>query len=147
MKRRTLMQIVDSESIKRAIQSAETRTSGEIRVSVSPFFWGNVEKVARRAFTRLGMTSTRERNGILFFVVPPRRRFAVIGDKGIHEKVGQEFWDRLAATLSVRFRAGKFTEGLVEAITECGDQLAAYFPYDRRTDVNELPDEIDFGNG
>ena len=147
MKRRVLMQIVDSESIKKAIQAAETRTSGEIRVSVSPFFWGNVGKVARRAFARMHMTSTRERNGILFFVVPSRRRFAVIGDQGIHDKVGQEFWDRLAATLSARFRGGKFTEGLVEAITECGEQLASHFPYDRKTDVNELPDEIDFGKG
>lgn len=147
MKRRTLMQMVDSEHVKKSIQAAETSTSGEIRVSVSPFFWGNVDKVARRAFARLGMASTRERNGILFFVVPSRRKFAVIGDKGIHEKVGQEFWDRLAMTLSARFRAGKFTEGLVEAITECGEQLAAHFPYDRKTDVNELSDEIDFGKG
>jgi uncharacterized membrane protein len=147
MKRRTLMQLVDSEYVKTSIQAAETRTSGEIRVSVSPFFWGNVDKVAHRAFTRLGMASTRERNGILFFVVPSRRKFAVIGDLGIHEQVGQEFWNRLAETLSTRFRAGKFTEGLVEAIAECGEQLAAHFPYDRKTDVNELPDEIDFGKG
>jgi uncharacterized membrane protein len=147
MKRRTLLQIIDSERVKKAIEAAETHTSGEIRVSVSFFFLGKVDTVARRAFARLRMTQTRERNGILFFVVPSRRRFAIIGDRGFHEKVGQQFWDQLAETLGKRFQEGKFTEGLVEAIAECGEQLAFHFPYDRKTDVNELPDEIDFGEG
>ncbi len=145
MPRRNLMRLIDRDRILRAIAAAETCTSGEIRVSVSRFFWGSVRPVADRAFIRLGMAATREQNGILFFIVPARRRFVVLGDKGIHARVGQEFWDETATAMSRRFRKGEFTEGLEEGIKTAGQRLAAHFPYDPVGDKNELPDEIDFG--
>ncbi|MBN2345942.1 MAG: TPM domain-containing protein [Candidatus Aminicenantes bacterium] len=141
-----LLEIIDDERIKAAIAAAEMQTSGEIRVSVSRFFWGNVRRAAEKAFERLGMRATQDRNGILFFVVPSRHRFAVIGDEGIHRKVGQEFWDKLVVAMSGDFREGKFNEGLIRGIGECGRLLAAHFPYQGERDVNELPDDIDFGN-
>jgi uncharacterized membrane protein len=143
--RKGLLRAIDQARIEEAIKEAERRTSGEIRVSVSRYFWGNVRKVADRAFARLGMTATRQRNGILFFIVPSRRRFAILGDEGIHAKVGQEFWEKAAAAVSERFREGDFTTGLVRGIEMVGEQLAHHFPYDPTTDVNELPDDVDFG--
>jgi uncharacterized membrane protein len=143
--RRKLMKTVDSEKIKAAIAAAERATSGEIRVSVARFFWGNVRRAAEGVFARLGMTRTKDRNGVLFFIVPARKKFVVLGDEGIHAKVGQEFWDCLARLMSGHFRKGEFTEGLVAAIGEAGQQLAAFFPYDAAADVNELSDDIDFG--
>jgi uncharacterized membrane protein len=143
--RRKLMRTVDADRVKKAIQEAERETSGEIRVSVAPYFWGPVRRVAERAFERLGMHKTQHRNGILFFIVPSRQRFVVLGDAGIHAHVGQDFWDSIAALLSEHFRKGEFTEGLVRAIGLAGEKLAANFPYDAATDVNELPDDIDFG--
>ena len=145
MSRRKLAKLIDVERVRAAIAAAERETSGEIRVSAAPFFWGTVRRVAERAFARMGMTATRERNGILFFIVPSRRAFAVIGDEGIHAKVGQEFWDALAGVLSAHFRKGAFTEGLVAAVAAAGDKLKAHFPYDPATDRNELPDDVDFG--
>jgi uncharacterized membrane protein len=143
--RRKLLKVIDVERVKAAITSAERSASGEVRVSVAPFFWGSVRRVAEKAFVRLGMTATKDRNGILFFIVPARKKFAVLGDEGIHARVGQEFWDSLAGLLSGHFRKGEFTEGLIAAIEEAGRQLAAHFPCDPSTDVNELPDDIDFG--
>ena len=143
--RRQLLRAIDKERIKTAIIEGEQRTSGEICVSVSPFFWGSIDQAAKKAFARLGMTRTRLRNGVLFFVVPARRKFVILGDTGIHEKVGQEFWHRVAAVVSEQFRGGKFTEGLVRGIGEVADQLAEHFPYDAATDVDELPDDVDFG--
>lgn len=145
MSRRGLRRKIDGERVKAAIAAAERRTSGEIRVSVAPFFWGPVRPVAERAFERLGMTATRYRNGVLFFIVPGRRRFVVLGDEGIHVRVGQDFWDRLAAVMAGDFRKGDFTAGLVRGIAEAGERLAAHFPYDPATDRNELPDDVDFG--
>jgi uncharacterized membrane protein len=95
----------------------------------------------------MGMTATKDRNAVLFFVVPARRKFAVLGDSGIHERVGQEFWDHIAGVLSERFHEGDFTEGLVAGIKEVGDQLAGHFPYSASDDRNELSNEIDFGGG
>ena len=145
MSRRKLQRLIDAGKIKAAIGAAEQQTSGEIRVSVSAFFWGNVRKVAEKAFVRLGMRATRDRNGILFFIVPSRHRFAVIGDEGIHQKVGQDFWDKLVAAMAGDFRAGKFNEGLIRGIEEAGRLLGVHFPYEGEKDVNELPDVIDFG--
>jgi uncharacterized membrane protein len=101
--------------------------------------------VADRAFARMGMARTRQRNAILFFIVPARRRFVVLGDEGIHAKVGQDFWDAVAAAVSERFRRGDFTGGLVHGVEVVGEQLARHFPFDPETDVNELPDDVDFG--
>jgi uncharacterized membrane protein len=145
MSRNKLLRIIDGERIKEAIASAERRTSGEICVSVAPLFWGNIEKAADKAFTRLGMTHTKDRNGVLFFVVPARRKFVVLGDRGIHERVGQEFWDNVVAAVSEKFRGGDFTGGLVKGIEKVGEQLATHFPYDETTDKNELSNELDFG--
>jgi len=146
MSQHKLLAIIDDDRIKAAIAAAEKQTSGEIRVSVSRFFWGSVSAAAEKAFTRMGMRATRDRNGILFFVVPSRHRFVVLGDEGIHQKVGQDFWDRLVAAMAGDFKAGKFNEGLIRGIDECGRLLAVHFPYQGTHDVNELPDDIDFGN-
>lgn len=145
MHRRRLLEFLDVEQVRKAIVEGEKRTSGEIRVSVARFFWGRVHPVAERAFRRLGMANTRQRNGILFFVVPARKRFAVLGDQGIHAKVGQEFWDGIAAGLAEDFRKGEFTAGLVAGIQAAAEALAVHFPYEPATDVNELPDDIDTG--
>jgi len=142
--RRQLLRALDTEAVKRAIEEAERRTSGEIRVSVASLFWGDVRKNAERAFERLGMTATAGRNGILFFVVPSRRKFVVLGDSGIHERVGPEFWRHVTAAVGERFRRGDFTGGLVHGIETVGRELAVHFPVDRERDANELPDDVDF---
>jgi uncharacterized membrane protein len=143
---RRLQKQIDGARIRRAIDEAERRTSGEIRVSVAPFFWGSVEKAARRAFDRLGMRATRDRNGILFFVVPGRHRITVLGDEGIHAKVGPDFWKAVVGAVAGHFRRGEFTEGLVNGIETVGRELAIHFPYDHATDVDELSNEVDLGH-
>lgn len=143
MTRSQLQKAIDIAAVEAAIAAAEKLSSGEIRVTLSPFFWGSVHKAAESAFVRLGMTQTKLHNGVLFFVVPSRKTFMVLGDRGIHEKVGQEFWERVAAALSEHFRRGEFTEGLVAGITQAGEQLAAHFPHDPEGDVNELPNAVD----
>jgi uncharacterized membrane protein len=140
--RRKIRTFVDAARVEAAIAEAERRTSGEIRVSLAPWFWGNVERAARRAFDRLGMHRTREQNGVLFFVVPSRRAFVVLGDEGIHVRVGQEFWDQVSSELSEHFRRGDFTEGLVAGIAAAAERLERHFPR-LETDRNELPDALD----
>ncbi len=146
MSRRRLKRVIDADRIREAIEKAEAETSGEIRVSVAPFFWGSVHRAARGAFSRLGMTRTKERNGVLIFVVPSRRRFVVLGDEGIHNHVGQDFWEGVAQAMSSKFREADFTGGLVHGIEETGRRLKTHFPH-RADDVDELPDDVDFTGG
>jgi len=134
---------VDARQVEQAIREAERATTGEIRVSVAHFFWGNVPKVAARAFRKLGMERTTEHNGVLIFLVPSRRRFVVLGDSGIHAVVGQAFWDEVAACLGGYFQRGEFTEGLLAGIHLLGVRLAEHFPAGA-SERNELGDEVDF---
>ena len=142
---RRLLESIDKRRIEEAIRTAEQQTSGQIRVSIAPLFWGDVRRQAEKAFERLGMTQTRARNGVLFFIVPSRRRFVVLGDVGIHQRVGDEFWRAIAEAMSQSFRQADFTEGIVRGVLAVGEQLASYFPHEAGEQVNELPDEVDFG--
>jgi uncharacterized membrane protein len=133
---------IDKIRIRRAIEEAERKTSGEICVALSPVFWGDVWKAAEKAFERLGIGETRHHNGVLFFVVPARHKFVVLGDSGINQRVGQEFWQGIAGMLSQRFHEGDFTDALVAGIESVGEVLSLHFPY-LAGDINELPDVID----
>lgn len=133
----------DLGRIEDAIRAAEKLTSGEIRVALSRwYFWGDVRRAAERLFPRLHMDRTRHRNGVLIFVAPWRRRFAVLGDVGIHQKVAATFWDEIAAILSSGLRAGDRTLALERAIAAIGEELGQHFPYDAATDAPELPDQV-----
>jgi len=124
-----------------AIRRAEARTSGEIRVHVDARCKGDPLQAARRQFVRLGMSATALRNGVLFYVAPRERKFAILGDEEIHRHVGEAFWNSLRDLLSASFAAGKFADGLAEAIDAVGEELARAFPR-QEGDVNELPDVI-----
>lgn len=143
--RKKMLHDIDAERIKKAIEEAERQTSGEIRVSVAPLFWGSAMHAAERAFERLGMTQTKDRNAVLFFVIPARHRLVLLGDVGIHEKVGQEFWECVVGLVTDQFKRSNYTEGLVQGIQEVSRQLAEHFPHDPETDKNELPDSVEFG--
>ena len=125
---RRLVRHIDSKRIEAAIAAARRRTSAPIHVSLAPHFWGDLRKTAERAFDHLGLTARPERNGILFFVVPTRREFVVLGDVGIHQHVGQEFWDHVAAAVSSRIKHGDLTDGLVHGIETVADELERRFP-------------------
>ena len=119
---------VDEQRIRSAIVAAEAATTGRIHVTVSHQIWGSTRSGADRIFKRLRLRDTPDRNGVLFFVVPARREFAIVGDAGIHEKVGQEFWDRVTAAISNRIKAGNLTDGILHGIDAAGQQLAKHFP-------------------
>lgn len=134
----------DESRIVAAIASAEKNTSGEIRVRVEKKSKGDAYKRAVDAFEKLGMTRTELRNGILFYLATEDKKFALIGDRGIHEKVSDSFWSDIRDIVLAQFAQGNFTEGLSLGIEACGKALAEHFPY-QSDDVNELPDEISKG--
>src|SRR5262249_57558416 len=96
---------------------------------------------AERKFHGLGMHKTRERNAVLIFVVPRAHRFAVVGDKAIHEKCGNEFWQSIVERMRNHFQNERFSDAMVEAVNEIGNVLAREFPKTSE-DTNELPDDL-----
>lgn len=129
--------------IEHAIGEAEKQTSGEIRVHVAERSREEVLESAVMAFNELGMDKTKLRNGVLFFFATADRKFAVIGDKGINDIVGQGFWDDVVAMVKSGFASGDPIGKICEAIGLCGDKLRAYFP-PQADDEDELPNEVSF---
>lgn len=134
----------EEKRVIEAIRAAERNTSGEVRVHLESKCKRAVMKEAIRTFRRLNMHKTKERNGVLLFIAPERKEFAIIGDKGINQLVPENFWDEEKKLLQEHFRKGAFADGICKAITEVGIKLKEHFPY-REDDINELPDEISYG--
>jgi uncharacterized membrane protein len=137
---------IDEPRIVEAIRIAEGRSRGEIRLHVTEKEVQDAIKEATATFERLGMTATAERNGILIFIAARSHKFAVLGDSGITSRLGTAPLDAMAATLTHAFRSGHFTEGLVSAVEQAGDLLAAHFPRDAGvSDQDELSNSISRG--
>jgi len=132
---------LDSDRIVEAIAEAEKKSSGQVRVHVTHRKPENLEQRAERRFEKLGMTRTAHRNGVLIYIAPKLRRFRILGDTGVHEKCGDEFWKETAAEMEDLFRRGEFTEGVVKGVQKAGDLLALHFPREAGAS-NELADEV-----
>jgi putative membrane protein len=92
-------------------------------------------------FHSQGLHETEERTGVLVFVSLYERRAIVLGDKGIHEKVGDAHWARARDLLLDGAAHGRLCDGIVSAVEECGRVLAREFPA-RADDRNELADRL-----
>ena len=132
----------DEQEIVVAIALAEKQTSGEIRVHIEETSSKLPYERAKEVFEMLGMHQTALKNGVLFYVCIQNKNFAILGDKGINEKVASNFWDTTKDVVLENFKMGKFKEGLVTGITSAGEQLRSHFPYDEANDSNELSNEI-----
>ena len=142
----TLKAITPGElsELKAAISKAEKRTSGEVRVFMEDHSEDGPLDRAAFLFGKLGMDKTELHNGVLIYVALRDRKFSIIGDSGIHNKVGPDFWDAISNKMMSSFKQGNIYEGLMTAIHEAGEALAIHFPF-TSGDRNELSDDIIFG--
>ena len=142
MRTREFLTKLEHDRIIETIREAESKTSGEIRVLIQR---GKLKSdplvAAQRKFHRLGMHKTRERNAVLIFVVPRAHKFAVVGDKAIHEICGDEFWQGIVERMRKHFQNERFSDAMIEAVNEIGNVLARDFPKTPE-DTNELPDAV-----
>ena len=142
MRTREFLSKLEHDRIIQAIHETESKTSGEIRVLIQR---GKLKSdpldAAQRKFQRLGMHKTRERNAVLIFVAPRVHKFAVVGDQAIHEKCGDELWQRVVEGMRTHFQNEKFSDALIEAVYDIGTVLETHFPK-TVSDTNELPDDV-----
>jgi uncharacterized membrane protein len=141
MKTKEFISKLDEEKVVAAIAAAEKKTSGEIRVYISSKKRDDAMGAAQTRFEKLGMTKTKRRNGVLIYFVPLTRKFAIVGDAGIHEKCGQPFWEEVRDAMAAFLKKEQFTEAVLTAVGKVGELLAKHFPPDPN-DKNELPDSI-----
>ena len=146
---RQFLSEADFDAVTRAIKTAESRTSAEIRVHLERrvprrLLLGRAPDVmtrARQVFRRLGMHKTAERHGVLIYLALEDRRFAVVGDDGIHGRVGDPHWHRVRDLMVDKLRANAPREAIERGVEELGRALAEHYPR-RPDDTNELSDEV-----
>ncbi|MGN8072576.1 TPM domain-containing protein [Mucilaginibacter sp. SG564] len=132
--------------IRKAIQEAENRSSGEIRVCIEKKCSEDVLDRAAKYFYQLNMHKTKLRHGILIYVATVDRKFAIIGDAGINSVVPANFWDATKEDMLQHFKYGDIIEGIVTGLKIAGEQLQKYFPHTGDNN-NELPDDVAFMDG
>ena len=132
-------------AITKAITQSELQTSGEIRLHIDSNCEVNVLDSATVIFRKLKMHKTELRNGVLFYLAVTDKKFAILGDKGINEKVPENFWDNIKELMLDHFKRQQFTEGLCKGIEMAGEKLKTHFPL-QSNDTNELTNEISIGN-
>jgi putative membrane protein len=100
-----------------------------------------VQEAAFMQFYAGGLYKTRESNGVEIYLSLFERMVIVIGDQGIHEKMGNEHWNSVRDLIIQGIKKGDACSGICAAIDSCGKSLAEHFP-PRPDDINELPDQI-----
>jgi uncharacterized membrane protein len=134
----------EEQAIVEAIRVAEKETSGEIRVHIEKTTSKVPYDRALEVFNELGMAATELKNGVLIYVAVEDHKFVICGDKGINDVVADNFWDSTKDAMAAQFKIGNFKQGLIDGITQAGEQLQKYFPY-QEGDTNELSNEISKG--
>ena len=113
MKTKHFVDALEHPKITAAIADAERLSSGQIRVFITHHAVGDVLSRARERFTALGMEKTAARNGVLVFLAPESRKFAVVGDQGIHARCGGDgYWEKIVGeTLRALLKESRYGRG------------------------------------
>jgi uncharacterized membrane protein len=143
MAREAFLSEQQEQLVVQAITEAEKTTSSEIRVHIEHTCDDEPLERAKELFADLAMSETELNNGVLLYIATDDHKIAVYGGKGIHEQVGQSFWDSTIEKLVAHFKKDEFVEGMVEAVKNIGNELSTYFPY-QKGDENELSDDISY---
>lgn len=135
-----------ADRVQAAIRSAEKMTSGEIRVFTERrcSYLDAVDRAAE-LFANLSMHKTRQRNAVLVYWAVQDRQVAIYADQGIHERLGQSFWEERVSLMMEHFRSNDPALALEGCVRTVAEALQKHFPYDPNSDQNELSDAMIIG--
>ena len=134
----------DLDDIASAIAYVERRAAAELRVHLEQRVpGGDALRRAQALFHRLGMDRTRRRNGVLLYLALEDHKLAVVGDVGVHTRVGPAYWERVRDLMVGHLRAQHAPrEAVIDAVEELGRMLAEHFPRTHGEGGGELSDEV-----
>ena len=132
--------------ISNKIKEMEKTTAGEICVSIKEKRSllekrKSVRQLAEKEFFKLGVANTRDKTGILIFLLLANRSFYILADSGINEKVPLGTWDKIKDEIQKNFSHGEFCKGIIFGIEEVGKILSKHFPI-KPDDTNELSNRV-----
>ncbi|HEX2547461.1 MAG TPA: TPM domain-containing protein [Ramlibacter sp.] len=131
------------------VAASERRHSGEVRIYVEAslplsYLWRDAKPRERAIamFGKLGVWDTEQNNGVLIYLLLAEHAIEVVADRGLSRHVPPQQWQEIVQHMSAAFRAGRYEEGLTQAVDEVTALLVTHFPLAvGAANANELPDE------
>lgn len=134
-------------AIEKAIKTSESEHTGEIRFAIEgaldgvPLFKGQTSRErALDVFSQLRVWDTRHNTGLLIYLLLADRTVEVVADRGIHDEVGTQEWEKICKSMQTAFRQSNFEGGVIAGVQAVTQHLKAHFPTDG-SDRNELSDK------
>ena len=144
------------DRLTRRVAASERRHSGEIRICVEAglplsYLWRHLwrktpvrvlcRERAMSLFGRLQVWDTPNNNGVLIYQLLAEREIELVADRGLNAFVTDAQWQAMVQRMGAAFAAGRFEDGLTQALEEVSAVLVANFPESADTPgPNELPD-------
>ena len=136
--------------LQQRVAASEVRHSGEIRVCVEPglplsYLWRDAPARERAVtmFAKLRVWDTEHNNGVLIYLLLADHCIEIVADRALARHVEPGHWQQLVDAMGKAFSAGRFEQGLADAIAAVDALLVTHFPRDPNTAaprLNELPD-------
>lgn len=142
MKTKHFLDRLEHDRVAAAIREAEKKSSGQIIVFITRRRPKDILRFARKSFRRLKLHRTEKRNGVLIMVAPAAQKVAIFGDKALHSKSDEAFWEEVIRQMQPDLKKGEFTAAVVGAVEKVGSVLATHFPSDGSDRQNEISDEV-----
>lgn len=118
----------EKDKIVSAICDAEADTTGDILLHLERYCGADVLAKAKKLFEHQKLHLKKDKNAVLIYIALKERSFAILGDEGIHKRVGDQFWNGLSESLRQDFTKGEFLSGLESVIAQIGQELKVHFP-------------------
>ena len=139
------------DRLQAQVAASERQHSGEIRLCIEaglPLSYLRQGLSARdRAITLFGklrVWDTEHNNGVLVYLLLAERAIEIVADRGLARHVPEAHWQALIAPMRSAFQAGRFEDGLNQAIAAINALLAQHFAAaPGQAKPNELPDRPD----
>lgn len=96
---------------------------------------------AMRMFIERGIHNTRDQSGLLLMLSELEHQVVILGDAGIHAKVGDTGWEAYVGRIVQGLKSGQAASSIVGVLEELGATLATHFP-PRDDDTNELSNDV-----
>ena len=134
--------------LRRRVAASEQRHTGQVRLCIeaglpASYLWRDApaRERALMLFGKLRVWDTEHNNGVLVYLLLADHSIEIVADRGIDRHVDAEDWRAMTQSMGAAFQAGRFEDGLTQALEEVSALLVAHFPRAEGEPVcNELPD-------
>ncbi len=138
-----------ADRLAKRVAASEQRHGGEIRIYVESglplsYLWRDATPRERAVamFGKLRVWDTEQNNGVLIYLLLAERAIEIVADRGLSRHVADAQWQQIVQGMGAAFRAGRYEDGLVQAVDAVDALLVRHFPQPGgAANPNELPDE------